>query len=186
MASWNQFETEAPELAVRVRRCLDAHGHKTVATLRRDGSPRICGTELSHHDGWLWLAGMPGALRFADLRRDPRFALHSGSDDPAVWRERPESTADAKLAGTAHEVTDPDELAAFAAASSAEAPPEEALAPGSLEAFRLDLAEAVVVRVGDGHLLVESWHEGRGLTAPNAEPAIGPSDAQAVQRCREM
>ncbi|CAN5121194.1 hypothetical protein BH20ACT5_BH20ACT5_20420 [soil metagenome] len=159
MASWTQFEAEAPELAARAWRCLDAHGHKTVATLRRDGSPRICGTELATYDGWLWLAG---ALRFADLRRDPRFALHSGSDDPAVWREHPESTADAKLAGTAHEVTDPDELAAFAAAGSAESPHDEAVTPGSFEAFRLDLTEAVVVRVGDGHLLVESWHEGRG------------------------
>ncbi|MBA3464363.1 MAG: pyridoxamine 5'-phosphate oxidase family protein, partial [Deltaproteobacteria bacterium] len=55
-------------------------GHKTVATLRRDGSPRVSGTELTSYDGQLWLAGMPGALRFADLRRDPRFALHSGSD----------------------------------------------------------------------------------------------------------
>ena len=72
MASWAAFQAEAPELAERARRALDAHGHKTVATLRRDGSPRICGTELASYDGELWLAGMPGALRFADLRRDPR------------------------------------------------------------------------------------------------------------------
>jgi hypothetical protein len=39
-------ETEAPELAALARRFLDAHVHKTLATLRRDGSPRISGTEV--------------------------------------------------------------------------------------------------------------------------------------------
>ena len=163
MASWAAFQAEAPELAERARRALDAHGHKTVATLRRDGSPRICGTELASYDGELWLAGMPGALRFADLRRDPRYALHSGSDDPEVWRTSPDAAGDAKVTGTAHEVTDPAVVAAVAAALSADAPPEEQAAPGSFELFRLDLAEVVVVRVGEGHLLVESWHEGRGV-----------------------
>lgn len=164
MAMWAEFEFEAPELAVRVRHCLDAHGHKTVATLRHDGSPRICGTELTWFDGSLWLAGMPGALRFHDLRRDPRFALHSGSDGPAEWRSRPHDVADAKLAGTAREVTDEATISAFATSASAEAPPEEAVAPGSFELFGLDLTEAVVVRIGEGHLLIESWHEGRGVS----------------------
>ena len=163
MASWAEFESEAPELAGRVKRYFDAHGHKTVATLRRGGSPRICGTELMSYDGQLWLAGMLGALRFADLRRDPRFALHSGSDGPELWRSKPERVGDAKVAGTALEVTDHDVIAAVAAAASAEAPPEEQAEPGSFELFRLDLTEAVVVRIGDGHLLVESWHEGRGV-----------------------
>jgi len=163
MASWAEFESDAPELAARAQSCLEAHGHKTVATLRRDGSPRVSGTELTSYDGQLWLAGMPGALRFADLRRDPRFALHSGSDEPEVWRTNPDKAADAKVAGMAQEITDPGVTAAVAAAMSVDAPPEEIAAPGSFELFRLDVSEVVVVRVGEGHLLIESWQEGRGV-----------------------
>ena len=38
MASWNDFEGAAPELAARVRDRLDAHTHKTIATLRREAT----------------------------------------------------------------------------------------------------------------------------------------------------
>ncbi|MFC6581074.1 hypothetical protein [Planomonospora parontospora] len=51
MASWQEIEKEVPELAGRVRELLDAHRHKTMATLRRDGSPRISGTEAQFKDG---------------------------------------------------------------------------------------------------------------------------------------
>jgi len=45
MPTWSDFEAAAPELAARVRERLGAHAHKTLATVRRDGSPRISGTE---------------------------------------------------------------------------------------------------------------------------------------------
>ncbi len=51
MPSWNDLETEAPELAALARRFLDAHVHKTLATLRLDGSPRISGTEVVFAEG---------------------------------------------------------------------------------------------------------------------------------------
>ena len=101
MPSWGQFEAEAPELAARVRERLEAHKHKTIATIRRDGSPRISGTEAEFEDGELWIGSMPNALKARDLQRDPRFALHSGSDEPADW------TGDAKVAGLVEEVESP-------------------------------------------------------------------------------
>ena len=55
MPTWSSFEAEAPELAAAVRRLLDAHTHKTLATLRRDGSPRISGTESQIVDGELYI-----------------------------------------------------------------------------------------------------------------------------------
>ena len=58
MASWSEFERAAPALAQEVRRRLDAHAHKTIATLRRDGSPRISGTEAQFADGELWIGSM--------------------------------------------------------------------------------------------------------------------------------
>ena len=93
MATWNTFATEAPALAATVRTRLDAHVHKTLATVRGDGSPRISGTETELAEGDLWIGSMWQARKALDLRRDPRFALHSGSDDPPGWE------GDAKLAG---------------------------------------------------------------------------------------
>ena len=71
MAGWQRFCDDAPELSAAIRRRFDAHGHKTMATLRRDGAPRISGTEITFRDGELWLGSMPGSLKSRDLRRDP-------------------------------------------------------------------------------------------------------------------
>ena len=153
MSSWADVMGAAPELAAAVRGRFDAHVHTTMATLRRDGSPRISGTEVVFWDGELWLAGMPASRKLADLRRDGRVAVHSGSDDPPAW------TGDAKVAGRAVEVTEAAALAAFAAALPAGA-------PGEFELFRVSLHEAVLVRIGEpgDHLVIEAWHEGRGLS----------------------
>ncbi|MET0741587.1 MAG: pyridoxamine 5'-phosphate oxidase family protein [Candidatus Nanopelagicales bacterium] len=138
MTSWQEFADEAPELAAEVKRRFDAHGHKTMATVRSDGSPRISGTEVEFRDGQIWLGSMSGALKARDLQRDPRVAIHSASEDPAVW------SGDAKVAGRAVEV-EHDE-------------------PHHL--FRIELSEAVSVRLPASreHLIIESWHEGRGVT----------------------
>ena len=76
MAAWKDVEQAEPEFAARVRRLFDAGRHKTIATLRADGSPRISGIECEFADGELRFGSMPGARKGADLRRDPRFALH--------------------------------------------------------------------------------------------------------------
>src|SRR6187455_3746381 len=102
MASWSGVEAQAPELAGLARGFLDAHTHKTMATLRRDGSPRISGTETNFRDGEVYIGSMWKAVKALDLQRDPRFAIHSGSADPSDWR------GDAKIAGRAQEITDPE------------------------------------------------------------------------------
>jgi hypothetical protein len=138
MASWSVFEAAAPELAERVRERLDAHTHKTLATIRADGSPRISGTETELKDGELWIGSMWQARKARDLQRDPRFALHSGSDDPADW------SGDAKLAGVAEEIADPER---------------------SSHRFRLDLREVSTVGLDDERkaLVIEVWTPERGV-----------------------
>ena len=150
MLSWSEVEAEAPELADLARGFFDAHVHKTLATLRRDGSPRISATEIDFADGELWLGSMWRSLKALDLRRDPRFALHSGSEDPPDWR------GDAKVAGRVEEVTDPERIAVI---NNKGAP------PGPSHLFRADIAELVVVHLGDppDHIVIESWHAGRGV-----------------------
>jgi len=47
------------------------------------------------------------ARKARDLQRDPRFALHSGSDEPAEW------AGDAKLAGVVEEIAEPERVRAI-------------------------------------------------------------------------
>ena len=151
MASWREIEAEAPELAALARGFFDAFKHKTLATLRKDGSPRISGSEIQFADGELWFGSMWQALKALDLQRDPRFALHSGSPDPPAW------SGDAKIAGRAEQSTDPRRIAAING---------DGVPPGPSHLFRADVTELVVVRLGDpaDHLIIESWRVGRGIT----------------------
>ena len=77
MASWAEFASAEPALASRVRQRFDIRKHKTPATLRKDGSPRISGIEVEFADGELFLGMMPGSRKLDDLERDPRLALHT-------------------------------------------------------------------------------------------------------------
>ena len=157
MARWSDIEAEAGDLAVRVKALFDAHKHKTIATLRKDGAPRISGIEVTFAAGDMWFGGMPQSLKCLDLLRDPRFALHSASVDPADGEDPSAWPGDAKVAGRAIEITDPDEIAK--AMGDAEHP------PGPFHLFRAELTEMVLTKVGTpaDHLTIESWHEGRGV-----------------------
>jgi Pyridoxamine 5'-phosphate oxidase len=150
MARWADVESEAPELAALARRFLDGRVHRTLATLRRDGSPRISGTEARFAEGELWLGSMWRSMKALDLRRDPRFALHSGSEDPPSW------SGDATVSGRAVEVDDDARKGALFPS-----PP-----PGPFHLFRADLGEVLVVRLGEpaDHLIVEIWRPGMGVT----------------------
>ena len=100
MATWGEFVAQEMEFAERVRGLFDAHRHKTIATLRADGSPRISGIEASFEDGELTFGSMPNARKGADLRRDPRFALHSATIDP-VEGDEAKWPGEAKISGRA-------------------------------------------------------------------------------------
>jgi hypothetical protein len=133
MVAWQVVELDAPEFAARVRSLFQARKHKTMATLRADGSPRISGIETQFGEQ-LTFGSMAGSRKLADLRRDPRLALHSPSVDP------PEDNAgawagEAKIAGRAMP-TD--------------------------EGFAVDITEVALTHL-DGGLVIESWHPGRGL-----------------------
>jgi hypothetical protein len=100
VTAWRDVENAAPDLARRVRALFDSHRHKTIATLRADGSPRISGIECAFEDGELVFGSMAHARKGADLRRDPRFALHSATVDPVDGREA-EWPGEAKISGRA-------------------------------------------------------------------------------------
>jgi hypothetical protein len=138
-ASWAELAADAPELEAEVRARFAVGKHCTLATLRRDGSPRISGTEVELSDGELWLGSMPGAVKARDLQRDGRCAVHSPTVDPP--EHDPSSWAgEAKVAGVAQEV-----------------PAEGA------HRFRVRLTEVVLTTVEGDSLVVTSWHPGRGV-----------------------
>ena len=149
MASWREIEAEVPELARRAKAILDQNKHKTIATLRKDGSPRISGIELEFRDGEVYMGSMWKAVKALDLRRDPRFAVHSTSDGENF-------EADAKFAGTVEEITDPERVAK----SNGEGSPE-----GRSHLFRCEIEELVVTGLNPERtkLVITSWHPGRGV-----------------------
>jgi hypothetical protein len=145
MARWKDVEDAEPEFAARVRKIFDAHKHKTIATLRADGSPRISGIEAEFTaEGELTFGSMPRSRKGDDLRRDPRFALHSASIDPpegdqAAW------PGDAKIAG-----------------SAVYTGPVEGM-PGDL--FRAEIEEVVRTGLNESatRLVIETWTPVGGL-----------------------
>jgi len=151
MVAWKDVEQAEAEFAVRVRRLFDAGRHKTIATLRADGSPRISGIESEFADGELRFGSMPGARKGADLRRDPRFALHSPTSHPGEGKEA-EWPGEAKIAGRA-----------------VAAGPKGEESDGDL--FVADISEVIITRLNPEAtlLVIEWWTPQRGLRAVERE-----------------
>ena len=136
--TWREVEQAEPEFAERVRSLFDAHRHKTIATLRADGSPRISGIEAAFDDGELTFGSMSNARKGADLRRDPRFALHSPTVDPVSGAEA-EWPGEAKIAGLA-------------------IPDNSAVTDAEGDRFRADIGEVVLTHLNRvATLLVIEW-----------------------------
>ena len=139
MTTWGEVRSAALDLAVAVQACFERGKHKTMATLRADGSPRISGTETEFADDEMTLGMMPGSVKLADVQRDPRVALHSPSvdppEDPSAW------PGEAKVAGRL-------------------VPVERPGAEGA--AFVLDLSEVVHTAIAPSGqaLVITSWRPG--------------------------
>jgi hypothetical protein len=144
MASWIEIEIAEPAFAARVKALFEAQKHKTIATLRADGSPRISGIETQFADGELTFGSMPRARKAADLRRDPRFALHSTSPAPPEGEEATWA-GDAKVAGVAV--------------------PAGAVEGTEGELFRADVREVVLTALTPSAtaLRIEFWTPTKGL-----------------------
>ena len=149
MAQWSEVQEAAPELAEQVERRFKAYRHALLATLRRDGHPRITGVETQFVLGDLWMGMMPGSRKAKDLLRDPRMALHAALDEPEV------PSGDARISGRAEEVVDEGRVTAWKQTL-------EQIPPGPFHLFRVDVAEVTLVRAVVDHLEIESWSERHG------------------------
>lgn len=128
-------------MAAAVERLFTAGRHKTIATIREDGSPRISGIECEFVDGQLTFGSMSGARKAADLHRDPRFALHGPTVDP-IEGEEASWPGEAKVAGRVRSL----------------GPIDGDNRPDG-ELFAADVTEVVLVRLDAGAttLIVEWW-----------------------------
>ena len=151
MTAWKDVEQAEPEFAARVRRLLEAGRHKTIATLRADGAPRISGIECEFTDGELTFGSMPGARKGADLKRDPRFALHGPTVHPVEGQEA-QWPGEAKVSGRA-----------VPAGPTTEGP------AGDL--FHADITEVVITHLDPlaTMLVIESWTPKGGLRVVQRE-----------------
>ncbi len=141
MASWAQFVEASPEFAQRVEALFSAYKHHTMATVRKDGAPRISGTEVEIDSGELCLGMMPATRRAADLRRDPRIAIHSHSvdppeDDPGAW------SGEAILFGRAEELISQERAS---------------------DRFCVDVEQVVLTWLDSRVLAIETWTPAHGL-----------------------
>ncbi|MFD8148078.1 pyridoxamine 5'-phosphate oxidase family protein [Streptomyces sp. NPDC059708] len=143
MNNWAAFEKAEPEFAAAVRARFERFPHHVLATLRKDGSPRVTGLTVEFRGGELWLGMMAGSMKARDLRHDPRFALHTnpGPDD-----RMPDG--DVRISGRAVEIVDPPELHRYA---------EEKDTPHPFHLFHADLTEVVQTRVDGEELAVRAW-----------------------------
>jgi len=148
--AWKAIEQAEPEFAARVQRLFDAGRHKTIATLRADGSPRISGIECEFVDGDLRFGSMNDARKGADLKRDARFALHGPTFHPVEGKES-EWPGEAKITGRA--------------IPAGSVTTDEASEQPDGEAFVADIAEVVITGLNAEatKLVVESWTPDRGL-----------------------
>ena len=128
---------------------MEAGRHKTIATIRADGAPRISGIECEFTDTDLRFGSMLGARKGADLDRDPRFALHGPTFHPEEGKEQ-DWPGEAKVAGRAvraiPETTD------------------EVNDEPDGEVFVADIVEVVITALNaeGSKLVVESWTPERG------------------------
>lgn len=154
MRSWTEFTQAAPRIAAIFERRHAATGNLCLlATIRKDGSPRISPMEPRPFEDRLLLVGMPGTSKFRDLARDPRFCLHTATVDTNV------GDGDAKLWGTVENLRDPALHRRFA---------EDLYADIGLdlrgqefpEFYAADLTSASAVEVIEDHMDVTIWKPG--------------------------
>lgn len=80
---WDQLAGSAPELAAHCARLLsERHGYVFLATTSADGSPRIHPVAPIITPTAVHVAVSLTSPKLRDLRRDPRFALHSSVHPP--------------------------------------------------------------------------------------------------------
>jgi hypothetical protein len=172
---WSEFEKEQPRLAELGLKKLGGAGVVLVATVRRDGTPRVSPVELLFWNGDLWLSMGLGSLKSRDLMRDPRILVHS------IVTTRDGSDGEYKVRGRIVQETDPGTQALYAheVVERIGWTPEV----GKFHLFRVDIEDVTFIRWDDAtnDQYVTRWPERvefvrRGTSATSQGPPEPISD----------
>ena len=142
---WGEFKRNAPELAAFGEERFDRTGLVLVATLRKNGWPRISPVEPLITDGHLYLGMMWQSRKALDLLRDPRCTVHSTISD------RHGSEGEFKVYGRAVEILDLETRRRYSEAlyEKIGVKPEEP----EYHLFSIDIDSAAFAIIQD-----EEWH----------------------------
>jgi hypothetical protein len=160
LLDWGDLELGAPEIARLGLARLKAARIAMLGTLRRDGSPRISPIEPYIVNGRLLVGVMTWSAKAADLRRDPRYVLHSTVAGPDSGE------GELKLHGCAVR-TGRGVRGGAADAWWSNQPPDKAIV------FALRIRQALFVGwdIGRGVMMVHRWSPQEGYSyAPRTYP----------------
>jgi hypothetical protein len=135
---WSEFEQLEPRLADLGRTMLGDPGVVLVASIRRDGSPRLSPVEPLFWDGELWLSMGWRTRKADDLQRDSRVLVHS------IVTNREGTAGEYKVRGRVVPTEDLALQRAYADVVSSELgwQPE----PGRFHLFRIDVDDVTFIR----------------------------------------
>jgi hypothetical protein len=146
--SWKIFEERAPQMATLGFERLDRK-IAYLATLRKDGSPRLHPITPFIGNGMLFMFTEPSSPKIRDLRRDGRYALHCSVD-----RKEDEPLIEFLVSGTAkvlNNVTIRRQVAEEIAASP--------VVTDEYILFEFHVDHVLVVKYDcDGKRTVRHWH----------------------------
>ena len=152
---WSELEQRQPRLAEVGRQRLFDPGVVLVATIRRDGTPRLSPVEPFVMDGDLWLSMLWQSTKAADLIRDPRVLVHG------VVASRDGRDGEFKVRGQARTEQDSSVQGRYAAAVGRALgwKPEV----GQFHLFAVDIDHVSYLRYDDatGDQFVTQWPPGR-------------------------
>ncbi len=151
-AGWAAFASASSTLAHDIAQRFASHRHVVMATIRRDGAPRMSGMEAPIRDGHMWLGMDHDSAKAADLRSDPRLGLHSAPDDEEL------TAGDARIEGFAVPA-DAAQIELFVRGHD-----HEIDDTADMALFTVAIARAVLVKVEGRQLLVQTWTPSRGAT----------------------
>lgn len=141
--SWNTFESQASEIAEFSRTRL----HNKVAylaTVRKDGSPRVHPFTPIIGDGHFFVFMEPTSPKGQDLRRDSRFAIHCSVTDNSG------ASGEVSMSGKAKFIEDP-ELRALAVTICPYHPAERYIL------FELDPEAVTLTEYPHGNAVRKHW-----------------------------
>lgn len=145
MLNWSDFARHHNDFSTRVAHCFLRTPHHVLATVRRDGSPRVSGINVFFDGDVMWFGAMSGSQKVRDLDKDPRCAVHSAPLSETL------DGGDARINGFAMPLTR-DVVAHWRPDSPSD---------GHYYAVRLSHVSLVTV-VGE-KLVVEMWDTSHGL-----------------------